>query len=49
MEELQVVLLKLEVDLSRVHGGVNRGRCGPEDIVVVGKKSEKDAEEEAGR
>lgn len=44
-----MVLLKLEVDLSRVNGGVNSGRCGPEDIVVVGKKSEKDAEEEAGR
>ena len=48
MEEFQVVLLELKVLFSGVDAGDQLGRCGPEDIVVVGEEGEEDAEEETG-
>ena len=47
MEELQVVLECQEVRIARVVGRIGRGWYAPQDIVVVRKVREEDAEEEA--
>lgn len=43
-----MVFLEEEEGAARVNAGFEDGRCGPEDIVVVGEVGEEDAQEEAG-
>lgn len=48
-----MVFLQGEILFARVNceidGVLVGGRCGPEDVVVVGEEGEKDAQEEACR
>jgi len=50
MDEAQMIFQQLVVRLTRIYDArVRRGRgCGPEDIVVIWKRREQDAEEETG-
>lgn len=43
-----MVFLEEEEGCAGVYAGFEDGRCGPEDIVVVGEVGEEDAEKEAG-